>query len=86
MKSNFEKAKELACSKCACGYNDEERMKCGHFKPVLEMAKWKDEQFKKVLQALSNKGSAQDFWGEEDLKSLDSDISKVVSDNFWNLV
>lgn len=55
MKSNFEKAKELACSRCACGYNNEERMKCGHFRPVLEMAELKDEQHKQEKQQLIDK-------------------------------
>lgn len=52
----------------------------------MAMGELKDKQFKRVLSALSDTGSARDYWNDDDIKSLDSDISKVVSDNFWKLV
>lgn len=86
MSSNIDIAKEI-CECDICTFVVEGEKTCEHCvlrRKVMEMADRKDEQFKKVLKALGEKGSAQDFWS--DVKPLDSDISKIVSDKFWKMV
>ena len=76
MKTNEEIAREIAAK--LGGFQEA-------FDGAMAMAEIKDEQIKFVLRLLSG-----DTGGEDDLcdkvKPLDADISKIVSDNFWNLV
>ena len=59
------------------------------FDGAMAMAKIKDGQIKRILSALSEQSAVpQDFYNElcNESKSLESDMSRVVSDNFWGIV
>ena len=82
MKTNEEIAREIAAK--LGGFQEA-------FDGAMAMAKIKDKQIESVLRALSgDTGDPRLMCDENDLcdkaKPLDADISKIVSDNFWNLV
>ena len=59
------------------------------FDGAMAMAAIKNEQIKRILSALSEKSAdPRDFYNEllNESKPLESDISHIVSDNFWGIV
>ena len=80
MKTNEEIAREIACK--LGGFQEA-------FDGAMAMAAIKNEQIKRILSALSEQSAdPRDFYNElcDESKPLESDMSRVVSDNFWGIV
>lgn len=79
MKTNRDLAREIAAK--LGGFQEA-------FDGAMAMAEIKDKQIKRILSALSEQSGPRDFYNElcDESKPLDADISKIVSDKFWDMV